>query len=167
MYLSMTPVTSNDIIVTLNGVTLANNVDYFQSNTNPNRIIFEGNLIVGDLLTAYYNTNTNIQGNQFGTGITVSWTIQNAPINNDGLFTVEISNDENFTSIVSSGTTSYITNETSYGKLVNLVGAFGDKQYYRVKNEKKFKNLCGETLTTEKYSETVEITIQTNLINSY
>ncbi len=167
MYLSMTPVTSNDIIVTLNGVTLANNVDYFQSNTNPNRIIFEGNLIVGDLLTAYYNTNTNIQGNQFGTGITVSWTIQNAPINNDGLFTVEISNDKNFTSIVSSGTTSYITNETSYGKLVNLVGTFGDKQYYRVKNEKKFKNLCGETLTTEKYSETVEITIQTNLINSY
>lgn len=167
MYLSMTPVTSNDIIVTLNGVTLANNVDYYQSNTNPKRIIFGGDLIVSDLLTAYYNTNTNIQGNQFGTEITVSWTIQNAPINNDGLFTVEISNDENFTSIVSSGTTSYITNETRYGKIVNLVGTFGDKQYYRVKNEKNFKNLCGETLTTEKYSETVEITIQTNLNNSY
>lgn len=167
MYLSMTPVTNNDIGVTLNGVTLANNVDYYQSNTNAKRIIFEGNLIVGDLLTAYYNTNTNIQGDQFGTGVTVSWTIENAPINNDGLFTIQISNDNNFTSIVSSGTTSYIAGEASYGQLINLVGTFGDKQYYRVKNEKNFKNLCGQTLTTEKYSETVEITIQTNLNNSY
>ena len=167
LYLSRTPITSNDIIITLNGITLANNVDYFQSNTNPKRIILEGNLIISDLLTAYYNTSTNIQGNQFGTGVTVSWSIQNAPINNDGLFTVQSSNDNNFTSIVSSGTTSYIAGQTSYGQLINLVGTFGDKQYYRVKNEKKFKNLCGEILTTEKYSETVEITIQTNLNNSY
>jgi len=167
LYLSRTPITSNDIVITLNGITLANNVDYFQSNTNPKRIILEGNLIISDLLTAYYNTSTNIQGNQFGTGVTVSWSIQNAPINNDGLFTVQSSNDNNFTSIVSSGTTSYIAGQTSYGQLINLVGTFGDKQYYRVKNEKKFKNLCGEILTTEKYSETVEITIQTNLNNSY
>jgi hypothetical protein len=167
LYLSRTPITSNDIVITLNGITLANNVDYFQSNTNSKRIILEGDLIISDLLTAYYNTSTNIQGNQFGTGVTVSWSIQNAPINNDGLFTVQTSNDNNFTSIVSSGTTSYIAGQTSYGQLISLVGTFGDKQYYRIKNEKRFKNLCGETLTTEKYSETVEITIQTNLNNSY
>lgn len=167
LYLSTTPITSNDIGITLNGITLANNVDYFQSNTNPKRIILEGNLIISDLLTAYYNGDTNIQGNQFGTGVTVSWVIENAPINNEGLFTVQISNDEYFDTIVSSGTTSYTTNETNYGQLINLVGTFGDKQYYRVKNEKKFKNLCGEILTTEKYSEIIEITIQTNLNNSY
>ena len=167
MYLSVTPVTSNDIGVTLNGATLANNIDYFQSNTNLNRIIFEGNLVVGDLLTVYYNAGTNIQGNQFGTGVTISWSIETAPINNDGLFTVQISNDNDFTSVVSSGTTSYVTNQTNYGQIIKLVGTSGDKQYYRVKNEKKFKNLCGEILTTEKYSETIEITIQTNLINSY
>lgn len=167
MYLSMTPISSNDIGVTLNGATLANNVDYYQSVTNPKRIIFEGNLIVGDLLTAFYNTNTNVQGEQYGTGITVSWSIENAPINNDGVFTVEISSDENFTSILSSGTTSYVAGTTLYGQFVNLVGTFGDKQYYRVKNEKNFKTLCGETLTTEKYSESVDITIQTNLNNSY
>ena len=167
LYLTMLPVTSNDITVTLNGVTLANNIDYFQSITNPKRIILEGNLIVSDILNVYYNTSTNIQGNQFGTGLTISWLIENEPVNNDGLFTVQISSDENFGTIISSGTTSYIAGQTNYSQDMNLVGSLGDKQYYRVKNKKEFKNLCGETLTTEKESETIEITIQTISNNSY
>jgi len=167
LYLTMVPVSSNDITVTLNGVTLANNIDYFQSSTNPKRIILEGNLIVSDILNTYYNTSTNVQGNQSGTGVTISWLIETQPVNNDGLFTVQIASDENFGTIISSGTTSYIAGETNYSKDMNLVGSLGDKQYYRVKNEKKFKNLCGETLTTEKESESIEITIQTISNNSY
>lgn len=167
IFLSMTPVNNNDIGVTLNGVTLANSVDYYQSISNPKRIIFEGDIIVSDIITAYYNTNTNVQGPQYGTSITVSWSITNAPQTTDGIFTVEIADDENFTNIVSSATTDYVIGSTGYGQVVNLVGEVGDKQYYRVKNTKNFITLCSETLVSEKYSETATITIQTNTNNSY
>ena len=72
-----------------------------------------------------------------------------------------------FNNIISSGTTDYILGATGYGLSINLIGELGDKQYYRVKNTKKFITLCSETLISEKYSEIVAITIQTNLNNSY
>lgn len=167
IFLSMTPVDGNDMVVTLNGITLANNIDYYQSISNPKRIIFNGDIIVSDIITVYYNTNTNIQGDQFGTSLLVNWVINNAPQNTDGYFTVEVASDKNFNNIISSGTTDYILGATGYGLSINLIGELGDKQYYRVKNTKKFITLCSETLISEKYSEIVAITIQTNLNNSY
>jgi len=167
LFLSMVPVNGNDIVLTLNGIMLANNIDYYQSISNPKRIIINGNIIIGDILTVYYNTNTNIQDEQFGTSILVNWLIQNAPQNNNGHFTVEIASDINFNNIILSGTINYEAGSTGYGLSVNLIGGLGDKQYYRVKNTKKFTTLCGETLISEKYSEIVPITIQTNLNNSY
>lgn len=167
IFLSMTPIANNSIGITLNGVTLANGIDYYQSTSNPKRIIFEGNLLVGDIVNSYYNTNTNVQGNQFGTTVTIQWVIAEPPIDNNGLFTIEISEDDSFTSIISSGTTQYETGTSGYGITINLTGEIGDKQYYRVKNTKNFNTLCNETLTSEVYSEIANITIQTNLNNSY
>ena len=167
IFLSMTPVDGNDIGITLNGATLANSIDYYQSTSNPKRVILSGDIIVNDIINAYYNTNTNVQGNQFGTTMLVNWTIPNAPIDTNGLFTVEVASDTNFTTIISSATTVYDIGSTAYAANINLVGNLGDKQYYRVKNEKKFNTLCNETLTTSAYSENVEITIQTNQNNAY
>ena len=167
IFLSMTPISNNDIGITLNGITLGNAFDYYQSTSNPKRIILEGDIVVGDIITAYYNTNTNVQGPQYGTFITVTWSIDNPPSNNNGLFTVEISTDEAFTNIVSTATTEYVAGATTYGQTISLTGSLGDKQYYRVKNTKNFDTLCNETLTSEAYSEIANITIQTNLNNSY
>ena len=167
IFLDRTPLDGNDIGITLNGVTLAINIDYYQSTSNSKRVILSGDIIVNDIIIAYYNTNTNVQGNQFGRTMLVNWTIPNAPIDTNGLFTVEVASDVNFTTIVSSATTEYNAGATGYAASINLVGSLGDKQYYRVKNEKKFNTLCNETLTTSAYSENVEITIQTNQNNSY
>lgn len=167
IFLTMTPISNNDIGVTLNGITLANKIDYYQSISNPRRIILEGEILLNDIINVYYNTNTNIQGSQFGTSMNVSWNINNAPQTNDGLFVVELSENDNFTTIVSSATTTYSIGATNYGVNINLVGELGDKLYYRVKNYKKFNTLCNETLTSINYSDIIPITIQTNLNNSY
>jgi hypothetical protein len=46
----------------LNGVTLANG-DYYQSISNPKRIILEGDLLIEDIITiVYYPTTTVING---------------------------------------------------------------------------------------------------------
>tara|TARA_R100000908_G_scaffold23482_1_gene9498 strand:+ start:3589 stop:6279 length:2691 start_codon:yes stop_codon:yes gene_type:complete len=167
IYLSMTPITNNDIAITLNGVSLAINIDYYQSITNPNRIIFEGYLAPNDILNAYYNTNTNAQGNQFGTSINVGWTIENPPSQVNGIFTLEISTNKNFTNIISSATTLYSIGVTSYSATANLLGNVGDKQYYRIKNDKDFTTLCNEKIKTSAFSEISNITIQTNVNNAY
>lgn len=167
LFLDLAPITNNDIILTLNGVTLANNIDYYQSISNPKRIILDGVILINDLLNAYYNASTNIQGNQFGTQINVSWSIENAPQTTDGIFTVEISDTNDFTTILSSGTTDYVIGVHAYALSVNLIGEAGDNQFYRVRNTKNFITLCNETLTSEKNSEIVPITIQTNANNSY
>ena len=167
VFISMTPSSRNDILITLNGVSLANGIDYYQSSSNPKRIIFEGDLIVSDIVNAYYNTDTNIVGPKSGTTMGVAWIISNPPTTTDGLFTVEVSEDSDFKTIISSATTQHIIGVTGYSILVDLVGSVGDKQYYRVKNGKNFTTLCNERLTTEVYSEIGNITIQTNINNSY
>ena len=167
VFISMHPIANNDIGLTLNGISLAINIDYYQSITNPKRIILEGYLIPNDIINVYYNTNSNVTGNQYGTSINVSWLIDTPPNDVNGIFTLEIASDKDFTNIVSSATTLYITSKTSYSVIVNLVGSLGDKQYYRVKNDKNFTTLCGETIKTSVYSETSDIILQTNVNNSY
>lgn len=167
LYVSLTPVIGNDILVTVNGVALANGIDYYVSTTNNKRIILEGLVFVNDIINIYYNTNVDISGNIFSDSINIDWSIPNTPQNTNGLFTVELSTDSNFTNIINSVSIKHIVNVAAYRLLLGLIGNAGDVLYYRVKNEKKYINICGHAITTTKYSETVEITIQTNLINSY
>jgi len=167
LFTSMNPITNNDIGVTLNGTSLAINIDYYQSVSNPKRIILEGYLIPNDIANVYYNTNTNVLGNQFGTSIKAAWFIDNPPSEVNGIFTLEVSSNKDFTNIVSSATTLYTVSQTSYNAVANLVGNLGDKQYYRVKNDKNFTTLCNEVVKTSAYSEISEITLQTNKNNAY
>lgn len=167
LFISMTPISNNDIGVTLNGASLAINIDYYQSISNPRRVILEGYLIPNDIINVYYNANTNISGNQFGKTITAAWSIEDVPSEVNGIFTLEISSDKNFTNIISSATTPYSVGVTIYSATANLIGNLGDKQYYRIKNDKNFTTLCNATVKTSVYSENVEITLQTNENNSY
>lgn len=167
IYASVTPSNGNDIVVNLNGVTLANNIDYYISTSNPKRIILDGNLVVGDILNLYYVSNTNAQGNIDTTSINISWSIQTPPTEVNGEFILEIAQDEDFNNIIVTGQTSYVIGSTNYTKTLNLVGSAGDIQYYRVKNIKKYEDICDNLIETDAYSEIIDITIQTNAINSY
>ena len=167
IYTSMTIVNENNMVVTLNGATLANNIDYYLSITNPNRIILEGMLIVGDIITIYYITNIAPQGNTTATQLNLNWGIANLPQTINGLFTMQIADSNDFTNIVSSATTAYVIGQTSYTNTLPLSGSVGTTLYYRVKNDKKYADLCGNEMLTTAYSEIINVTIQTNASNSY
>lgn len=167
IYTILTPTNGDSIFVTVNGMTLAINVDYYQSISNPKRIILEGILLVGDDITITYN-----QDAQFVEGIGVplpqiSWYIPIQPTTTDGQFTLEIATDSAMTSIVSSATTGYIINQSVYSASATLSASIGTKLFYRVRNIKDYTTLCGNLIQTTAYSEVIPITITTNSINSY
>jgi hypothetical protein len=167
LYTDLVP-SGGDIIVTINGVTLADNIDYYLSTSDSNRIILEGNLIVGDVIGIYYTSNVTIQGDVTIPSFNVSWVITNEPQNTNGLFTVEFSSSKDFTTLLTtSATTPYVEGQITYSVPIELSGSVGDVQYYRIKNEKTYEDICGNPFTTTAYSEVIDITIQTNAFNSY
>lgn len=167
LYTSVIPSDGGKILVMINGVTLANGIDYYQSITNPKRIILEGDIVLNDLITIVFFPKTNVVNGLNTNAPIVTWTVQNAPQTNNGLFTLEVSTGSSFNSFYYTGTTNYVVGTSVYNKQFTASGSFGDKFYYRVKNEKKYVTLCGDIITSTKYSEIIPITIQTNSINSY
>lgn len=167
LFLDSTPTNNDDILLTINGAVLANNIDYYQSISNPKRIILNGDIFVGDIINIYYNSNTTVVGNIQTPAPTFSWNIQNTPTNENGLFTVEVSDTNIFRTIIFSATTPYIVGINDYNLQIPLQGQFGDEYYYRVKNEKNYQTLCGSIISTIKYSDTTPIVVGVNSINSY
>lgn len=166
VYTELTPISGNDIVVTLNGVTLAPNIDYYQSISNPKRIILEGNLIEGDIVNIVYNAYPSFVGEIFTNNPVIRWTID-APELNNGTFTVQIASDTDFTTITSSATVSYVPNQSAYSAEMTVTGDIGTELYYRVINDKSYVTVDGETIDTRAISETVPIVIASNAINSY
>lgn len=168
IYTDLKPAIGNSVIVTINGVTLSNNIDYFFSTTNPKRIILQGNIVLGDVINIFYNSVLSGQGDISSTSFSVAWNINIAPQTTNGLFTVEFSSKKDFSSLLTtSATTKYTIGDVTYSAPIQLSGNIGDKQYYRVKNEKTYKDMCGNPFKTTAYSEIIDITIQTNAFNSY
>lgn len=166
-YTTYNPSRNNDVIVTLNGVTLANNIDYYLSTSVPNRIILEGALFIGDIINVFYNSNGSLVGNVFSSSFNVAWAIGTPPQSVNGVFSVEISDDSNFSNLLYTNDIDYVVNQIGYSTTVPLSGSVGDTQYYRVKNKKSYVDICGNPIITIAYSEVNEITIQTNAYNSY
>jgi len=167
LYVDTTPITQNDILVTVNGAVLANNIDYYQSSSNPKRIIVIGSLIVGDIINIYYNGFTNLVDNITTPTPSISWSINEAPINSDGIFVVEVSSASTFTTISTSGSVKYVAGESTYNLIIPISGNYGDEFYYRVKNEKQYNTLCNSVVKSIKYSEVIPIKIGISSINNY
>jgi len=167
LYTTMEPSNNNDVAITLNGMTLANKIDYYQSSSNIYRLILEGDIMVGDIINIYYNSLTQVQGNISNPSPSISWDIDPAPIDLSGNFTVELATDENFNNIVNSAITQYTIGVTGYSTKINLIGGFGTKLYYRIKNEKKYKTITNDNIVLTKYSDSVPITVSTNATNNY
>ena len=167
VYATVSPQIGGNIILMLNGVTLANNIDFYQSTSNPKRLILEGDLLVGDIITlVYFPQNDVVNGLNTNNPI-VSWRVENFPQKNNGYFSLEVSTDSSFSSFYYSGYTEYDTNGIVYSDTFAASGTVGTNLYYRVKNEKNYETICGNIITTIAYSDVVPVTILSNSINSY
>jgi len=167
LYISLTPTSNNDIAVTLNGGLLANNIDYYQSTSNPKRIILEGNLIIGDIINIYYNTTTNVQSSINVVSPLISWRVNNIPTSDNGVFTIQLATDESFTNIVYSSSTTYISGQSYYSDNIILTGSLGTKLYYRIRNQKEYKTILNDKITINEFSEIIPIVVGTNATNNY
>jgi hypothetical protein len=167
IYTSVNPSNGGAILVMLNGATLANGIDYYQSISNPKRIILEGDIRIGDVITMVYFGATNVVNGLITNNPMITWQIDTPPQLVNGVFTLEVSTGNSFTTMFSTGVTPYVVGKTVYSDTFTASGSAGTFLYYRVKNEKNYVTLCGDIITTTAYSETIPLIIQTNSINSY
>lgn len=166
VYTSINPTTSN-LIITLNGVVLAPNIDYYQSTSYIRRFILDGNLVVGDVINIYYLPYTNVVGDIYTNLVSIRWEVPIVPQKVNGFFTLELSTGSTFSNLLTSATTLYQIGVGVYQASVSLTGSAGTILYYRVKNNKNYETLTGDIIATEAYSETIPITIATNTLLSY
>jgi len=167
VYTSVSPSDSSSFFLILNGLTLAYNIDYYQSITNDKRIILEGDLEVGDIITIVYIPTISAVNGIIVNQPNVSWSISNPPQTTNGVFTLEVSTGTSFSNFYHTSSQNYIVNEINYIDSFVVSGTVGTKLYYRVKNQKNYENLCGQIITDIAYSDTIPIVIQSNAINSY
>ena len=167
LFMSTKPIDFGKVLVMINGVVLANGVDFYQSTSNPKRIILNGDLILNDIITISYFPD-GVVGDITTQTPQASWTISTPPKKVNGYFTFQLSTDINFTNIVYSSTTDYYVNDSFYSIDYPLSGyTYGDRLFYRVKNDKNYQTICGNIINSYAYSDIIPITIATNTINSY
>ena len=167
IYTSVIPLEFNSVIVMLNGVTLANGIDFYQSTTNPKRIILQGTIIVDDLITIVYFPQAGTINGLINSRPFITWTIQNGPSNLGGYFSLEVSTSNLFDTFYYSGTTPYVLGQTLYSDSFNVSGVLGTKLWYRVKNNKSYVTFCGDIVESIVYSDVIPMIIQNNDVNSY
>ena len=169
-YLESEPQTT-DISLSLNGSLLSNGIEYFRSKTNNRRVILEIDIEEGDILQAFYLPKTGLLGGIDTNTPIFTWSIANAPIPPiSGEFTLEIADfsDEDFNTILYSGSAVYINDVNTYTSQINLSGATaGDQFRYRIKNKKKYEPISGETITDIVYSDVNTFELISNQGNSY
>lgn len=155
------------VIITLNGVVLANGIDFYQSTSNKKRIILNGEIMSNDIINVFYTSINKFSGNITSATLNLIWELDN-PINNEsGKFLLLVSNDNTFTDIHYSKEIDYIDFETSYNHVLNFTGEYGKNYYIKVINNKEYKTIVNETLSLSNESDMLKITINTNSFNSY
>ena len=169
-FYSDTP-TNGDIVLTVNGSTLINGVEYYKSITNNKRTILEIIINSGDIVQAFYVPQAGVIGSIKSISPIINWSISNAPVSGQtGTFTVEFVDDDDtsFNNILYSNSTEYVIGQRSYNAGVLLSGgSFGNEFLYRVKNEKRYTTINGDIIKSERISGAIPIEITTNALNSY
>jgi len=171
-YLSSEPLTEA-ITMSLNGGLLANDVEYYRSATNPKRVIIDGELRLGDILQSLYLPKTGLLGSISTTTPLFSWNLASLPLvdnSSSGMFTLEVADydDTTFSTLLYSSDVEYIDGVNTYLTQVNLTGATaGDEFRYRVKNEKRYIPISGETITDIVYSDVNTFLLASNAGKSY
>lgn len=166
----LTSVPNSDVVLSLNGTILSKDIEYYLSLSDSRRIIFEDDLVVGDIIEAFYVPTAAINGLVPNNTPIISWSINDAPTQTFGRFTIEVTDptDEFFESIEYSFVVDYIIGQKTYSDTITLTNAVaGDKFIYRVKNEKFYTPIIGETIYSVNYSDVNNIEIQFNSGQSY
>ena len=161
---------NSDVVLSINGSVLSNNIEYFKSTSDSRRIILEETINNGDIIEAFYVPANPINGGIQTNKPIISWSIDTAPTNTIGKFTVEVTSpdDINYENVIYSEEVGYVLGQKTYSKLITLTNAVaGDKFIYRVKNEKFYKPIIGETIYSVSYSDSNNIEILTNVGDSY
>jgi hypothetical protein len=167
LFTSARPIDFSKVLVMINGVVLANGIDFYQSTSNPRRIILNGDLVLNDVITISYFPE-GVVGNIITENPIVSWYVTPAPTKVNGYFTFQLATDIEFTNVVYSSTTDYFVGAQFYSINFPVSGyTYGDRLFYRVKNDKNYQTICGNIINSFAYSEIIPITIATNTINSY
>jgi hypothetical protein len=165
--------------LTVNGVTLSYNVDFFKSNIVDNKLILnEGSVIeVGDVISVYYYysglNNPGDLGKIRTNTPTIKWSEEQnimKTILSNGIFTLEVTNrnDPTFSNILKTGTTLYNNSVTSYTLDVEPITTTSIKDYiYRIKFVKNFvASNPNNIYTTESYSDTGSFRLDWSYINN-
>jgi hypothetical protein len=167
-YLLTSPV--SDVILTINGSMLTKDIEYYLSGSDNRRVILGVTIKVGDIIEAFYQPSNAVNGGISTNSPIISWSINNAPSDTNGKFTIEVTDpsDLSYSSLIYSEELDYVLGEKTYSKLITLTNAVaGDKFIYRVKNEKFYTPILGEIIYTYSYSDNNKIEILTNAGNSY
>jgi hypothetical protein len=150
--------TDANIIMSVNGVTLVEDIEYYKSKTTPNKIILNPNFTtikVGDILSFWYFKIRLEDRNDLGTldenNVTIRWSVDRLPqqIYNTGQFLLEVTetSDTTWSSLFYSNTIDYNTNNGVYEDLVQNLGVNKDYKF-RVTFIKTYKNILNEDIIT-------------------
>ena len=160
----------SDVVLVVNGSILSPDIEYYRSTSNSRRIIFDDVLNIGDIIEAFYQPKANLTGGIRTNSPNINWSIETEPTNSNGKFTVEFaeSTDLTFKNILYSFELDYIVSQRTYSINVTLTNArAGDKFIYRVKNEKFYTPIMGETIYSVNYSDVNNIEILVNSGETY
>jgi hypothetical protein len=146
---------------------LANGIDFYQSTSNPRRIILNGDVVLNDIITISYFPD-GVVGDIITESPSASWSVTPTPNKVNGYFTLQLSTDVDFKNIIYSSITDYYVGSPFYSVDFPVSGyTYGDRLFYRVKNDKNYETICGNIINSYSYSDIIPITIATNSINSY
>jgi hypothetical protein len=165
--------------LTINGVNLAFNVDFFKSNIVQNKLILnEGTTIeIGDAISVYYYYSGINNPGDLGIIQTdtprIDWTSQQNILRTSlswGEFIVEVADrdDPSFSNILNSGTILYNNGTTSYTLNVGPITTTNVSDYlYRIKFIKNFVTTNPtNTYTTYSYSDVGSFRLDWSYINN-
>ena len=171
-----------DPVMTINGVNVVYNIDFFKSNFVANKLIMGENTIIkaGDVISVYYYYTGHNNAGDLGILKTnkpiIQWfsnqNIIKSAISN-GVFTVEIAdrNDPTYSNILNENqpdTTLYNNTLSNYNLEMNPITTTSIKNYiYRVKFTKNYvTQIVNNTYQTETYSKSGSFSLNWDFINN-
>ena len=140
-------------VLSVNGIDLVYNVDFFKSNLVQNKLILgEGlDLVVGDVVSIYYYNTGNSNPGDMGTLrsdlVPIKWSQNVKPSikrSSYGEYVIEVYNreDSNFNTIINSGTTMYNSPISDYSLTIGPITTTNIKDYvYRLKLDKYYTDM--------------------------
>jgi len=168
-----------DPVMTINGVNVVYNIDFFKSNFVDNKLIMNENIIIktGDIIMVYYYYTGHNNAGDLGTLITnkptIEWSINKNVMKtllSNGVFTVEVADrdDPTYSNILKTNTTLYNNTLSNYTLEVGPITTTSVKNYiYRVKFTKNYvTQTVTNTYQTETYSKSGSFSLNWDFINN-